>query len=50
MKATGIVRRVEENGIIGQKSRKPQKHRGFRWFAPLNTRVSKQGFSGGFYT
>jgi len=26
MKATGIVRRIEEYGIIGQKSRKPHKH------------------------
>ena len=25
MKATGIVRRVEEYGIIGQKSKKPHK-------------------------
>ena len=30
MKATDIVRRVEECGIIGQKSRKPHKHYGFR--------------------
>ena len=30
MKATGIVRRIEEYGIIGQKSRKPHKHQGFR--------------------
>ena len=26
MKTTGIVRRIEEYGIIGQKSRKPHKH------------------------
>ena len=26
MKATGIVRRVDEYGIIGQTSRKPHKH------------------------
>ena len=26
MKATGIVRRIEEYGIIGQTSRKPHKH------------------------
>ena len=26
MKATGIVRRVEEYGIIGQKLEKPHKH------------------------
>ena len=26
MKATGIVRRIEEYGIIGQKSKKPHKH------------------------
>ena len=30
MKATGIVRRVEEYGIIGQKSEKPRKHQGLR--------------------
>ena len=29
MKATGIVRRIEECVIIGQKSRKPHKHYGF---------------------
>ena len=29
MKATGIVRRVEEYGIIGQKLKKPHKHYGF---------------------
>ena len=28
MKATGIVRRVEEYGIIGQKSKKPHKYYG----------------------
>ena len=30
MKATGIVRRIEECVIIGQKLKKPHKHRGFR--------------------
>ncbi len=30
MKATGIVRRVEECVILGQKSKKAQKHYGFR--------------------
>ena len=44
MKATGIVRRVEECVILGQTVRNPHKHYGFRWFAPLNTRVSKSGF------
>ena len=29
MKATGIVRRIEEYGIIGQNSKKPHKHWGF---------------------
>ena len=29
MKATGIVRRIEECVIIGQKSKKPHKHQGF---------------------
>ena len=29
MKATGIVRRVEEYGIIGQTSKKTHKHWGF---------------------
>ena len=28
MKATGIVRRIEEYGIIGQNSTKPHKHYG----------------------
>ena len=46
MKATGIVRRIEECGIIGQKSRKPHKQYGFRQFAPLNALVSKLGFGG----
>jgi hypothetical protein len=44
MKATGIVRRIEEYGIIGQTSKKPHKHQGFHWFAPLNALVSKKGF------
>ena len=30
MKATGIVRRVEECVIIGQKLKQPHKHYGFR--------------------
>ncbi len=30
MKATGIVRRIEECVIIGQKSEKPHKHWSFR--------------------
>ena len=29
MKATGIVRRIDEYGIIGQSSTKPHKHYGF---------------------
>ena len=45
MKATGIVRCIEAGVIIGQKSKKPHKHYGFRWFAPLNDAlVSKTGF------
>lgn len=48
MKATGIVRRIEECGTIGQKSKKPHKHYGFCWFFPLNALVSKLGF-GVFY-
>ncbi len=32
MKATGIVRRIEECGIIGQKSEKPHKHNNFHGF------------------
>ncbi len=36
MKATGIVRRIEEYGIIGQKSRKPHKHWGFHCFLSKN--------------
>ncbi len=38
--ATEIVRRVEECVIIGQTAPHPHKHKGFRWLAPLNTRVS----------
>ncbi len=34
MKATGIVRRIEECFIIGQKSKKPHKHWGFHCFCP----------------
>ena len=41
MKATGIVRRIEEYGIIGQKLKNPHRHWGFRWFAPLNALVLK---------
>ena len=37
MKATGIVRRVEECVIIGQKLKKPHKHWEFCKFALLNT-------------
>ena len=44
MKATGIVRRIEECVIIGQTARNPHKHWGFHWFAPLNALVSKTGF------
>ena len=33
MKATGIVRRIEAYGIIGQKSKQPHEHRVFRWFS-----------------
>ncbi len=29
MKAAGIVRRIDEYGIIGQNSTKPHKHYGF---------------------
>ena len=32
MKATGIVRRIEECGIIGQKSKKPHKYWDFNNF------------------
>ena len=32
MKATGIVHRIEECVIIGQKSKKPHKHWGFADF------------------
>ena len=49
MKATGIVRRIEECVIIGQKLKKPHKHSGFRWFAPPDALVSKLGFKR-FYT
>ena len=34
MKATGIVRRIEECVIIGQKLKKPHKHWGFVDFCP----------------
>ena len=44
MKATGIVRRVEECVIIGQTAPNPHKHYGFRRFVPLNALVSKTGF------
>ena len=36
MKATGIVRRIEECVILGQTAPKPHKHYGFCKFAPLN--------------
>ena len=36
MKATGIVRRIEEYGIIGQNYRKPHKHWAFRCFLSKN--------------
>ena len=35
MKATGIVRRIEECVIIGQKSKKPHKHWAFADFRPI---------------
>ena len=44
MKATGIVRRIEECVIIGQTAPNPHKHWVFHWFAPLNALVSKTGF------
>ena len=34
MKATGIVRRIEEYGIIGQTSKKPHKYWVFADFCP----------------
>jgi len=45
MKATGIVRRVEECVIIGQTARNPHKHKVFHWFALLNTSPYSYGFS-----
>ena len=44
MKATGIVRRIEEGVIIGQTAPSPHKHKNFHQFAPLNALVSKTGF------
>ena len=44
MKATGIVRRIEECVIIGQTAPNPHKHYGFSRFALLNALVSKTGF------
>ena len=44
MKATGIVRRIEECVIIGQTVWNPHKHKDFYKFALLNTRVSKTIF------
>ena len=44
MKATGMIRRVEDCVIIGQTAQNPHKHWAFRWFAPLNALVSKTGF------
>ena len=49
MKATGIVRRIEECVIIGQTTRNPHKHWDFCKFALLNTRVSKSGFWAALY-
>ena len=34
MKATGIVRRIDEWGIITPRAIKPHKHWVFRWFCP----------------
>ena len=48
MKATGIVRRIEACVIIGQTVGNPHKHWVFRWFAPLNALVSKEGFEAVF--
>ncbi len=47
MKATGIVRRIEECGIIGQKSKKPHKHWVFADFCPMQFAQNpfKNGFS-----
>ena len=44
MKATGIVRRIEECVIIRQTDLTPHKYRSFRWFATSDALVSKQGF------
>ena len=44
MKATGIVRRIEEYVIIGQKSRKPHKHWGLL-VCPTRRIGVKIGFS-----
>ena len=38
MKATGIVRRIEECDIIGQKLKKPHKHWGFADFVQKKSR------------
>ena len=47
MKATGIVRRIEEYVIIGQKSRKPHKHWGLL-VCPTRRIGVKTGFFGDF--
>ena len=44
MKATGIVRRIEEYGIIGKKSKKPHKHMDFYKFALLKQGYQKKVF------
>ena len=48
MKATGIVRRIEECVIITPKPERQHKHWAFRWFAPPNALVSKTEFSAVF--
>ena len=42
MKATGIVRRIEEYGIIGQKSKKPHKYWAFNnfWLDLICTKIT----------
>ena len=48
MKATGIVRRIEECVIIGQTAWKAHKHYGFRWFLS-NPFCAKTKFQLNFY-
>ena len=43
MKATGIVRRIEECVIIGQKSKNPHKHGGLQ-VCPIERIGVKTGF------